>query len=148
MCPIPQKALYTNPSRTRKTNTIKICVKPWTHARTHTRIPMKTGSLSLASILANGCRSSSSRMALLRTLSTTHAALTKHSNKHVVACSYGSSQSKLFACESSIPDVTHNAPVKGYVLFHIFIAYILLGACNIGFLWVAINSACTLVGCW
>ncbi|KAE7995466.1 hypothetical protein FH972_000253 [Carpinus fangiana] len=79
---------------------------------------MKTGSLSLASILANGCRSSSSRVALLRSLSTTHAALSKHYNKHVVAFSSGSSQSKLFACESSSPDVTHNAPVKGYPDYH------------------------------
>ncbi|XP_062161435.1 RNA pseudouridine synthase 6, chloroplastic [Alnus glutinosa] len=79
---------------------------------------MKMGSLSLASILANGCRSPSSRVALLRTLATTHAALSKHYNKNLVACSSGCSQSKLSACESSSPDVTHNAPVEGYPDYH------------------------------
>lgn len=100
------------------------------------------GSLSLASILANGCRSPSSRLALLRTLATTHAALSKHYNKHVVACSSGCSQSKLSACESSSPDVTHNAPVEVYVLFHIFIAYMLLRACNIGWLAMGCHKFC------
>jgi len=117
------------------------------HTHTHTRhndpkFPMKMGSLSLASILANGCRSPSSRVALLRTLATTHAALSKHYNKNVVACSSGCSQSKLSACESSSPDVTHNAPVEGYVLFHIFIAYMLLGSCNIGRLFMGCHKFC------
>lgn len=110
------------------------------HHFTLHRISMKMGSvtMSFASILANGCRSISPPVSLVRTLATTHVALSKkHHNKHLVAAwSSGCSNISAFACESSKSDVIHAATttsVNGYVKVKIFIASILLGACNFGF---------------
>uniref|UniRef100_A0A2N9ISE5 Pseudouridine synthase RsuA/RluA-like domain-containing protein n=1 Tax=Fagus sylvatica TaxID=28930 RepID=A0A2N9ISE5_FAGSY len=84
---------------------------------------MGSVTVSFASILANGCRSLSSPVTLVRTLATTHVALTKHHNKHLVAWSSGCSTSNTtaFACEYSKPDVTHTATttsVNGYHEYH------------------------------
>ncbi|XP_075667576.1 RNA pseudouridine synthase 6, chloroplastic isoform X1 [Castanea sativa] len=86
---------------------------------------MKMGSvtMSFTSILANGCRSISPPVTLVRTLATTHVALSKKNhNKHLVAAwSSGCSNISAFACESSKSDVIHAATttsVNGYPEYH------------------------------
>lgn len=68
------------------------------------------GSMSLTSILGNGCRSLSAPVALVRTLALTHVALSEHSSnyRHVkVAWFSQRSKKKRVACESLKEEITH-----------------------------------------
>lgn len=80
------------------------------------------GSVSFTSMLANGCRSFSAPVALVRTLALTHVALSEHANnyKHVkVACFSRSSKKRTtFACESlkqGVTQPTSVSSVNGYL---------------------------------
>lgn len=68
------------------------------------------GSMSLTSILGNGCRSLSAPVALVRTLALTRVALSEHSSnyRHVkVAWFSQRSKKKRVACESLKEEITH-----------------------------------------
>lgn len=115
---------------------------------------MGSVTMSFASILANGCRSISPPVTLVRTLATTHVALSKkHHNKHLVAAwSSGYSNISAFACESSKSDVIHAATttsVNGYFKVKIFYCFYIVGCLNFGFFLglVEMNLVCKLFGC-